>query len=82
MSQKKHSPFFGTERSIILSQGLKAIEADASYETHSTYSSDAQTYPDHRLPFHDKHMIYVSSRPNIEVHQYLSNLRLITKKRA
>lgn len=56
---------------------LKMID-DEAYNTTSTFSPSAENG---NLLFIDKHMNYLCAHLDVNTLQYLSNLRLITKKR-
>ena len=56
---------------------LKMIDDD-TFNTVSTFSPAAENGT---LQFVDKHMNYLCSHLDVNADQYLSNLRLITKKR-
>lgn len=81
MAQRKNEPFYGSERAQDLLQALMAMEADDRFDTTTTYTANGDSYPDHRLPFRDKHMSYVSTHPQVVISQYVANLRLVTRKR-
>ncbi len=58
---------------------LKAMESDDVYNTASRYSSNAALYPDNIMTFSAQHIAYLRKFPNIDSHQYVQNLRLITR---
>ena len=58
---------------------LESMVADAAYNTEPTYSANTTLYPDHLIPFVDKHMQYLSQHPAVQIDHYISNLRLITR---
>lgn len=60
---------------------LEQLAADAAYNTPSSYSPDSQSYPDHQIPFVDKHMDYLLNHPKINSSQYLANLRMKSRSR-
>lgn len=74
MTSKKRV-FFASEEGEWLRSELIAMAKSAQYNTKSTYT----TISEDELLFVDKHMNYVSSYPNINAKQYLSNLKLKTK---
>ena len=60
---------------------LQAIEDDPMlYDVKSSYSSDSEKYPDHKMPFSDKHYNYLLSHPDVDPEQYLANLRLMLRR--
>ncbi|PIZ62670.1 hypothetical protein COY17_02175 [Candidatus Saccharibacteria bacterium CG_4_10_14_0_2_um_filter_52_9] len=78
---KKRVSFFESEEGLATKRILERIETDTLYNTASSYSANTITYSDNLIPFVDKHMNYLNSHPNVNLDQYLANLRLITKIR-
>lgn len=78
ISSKQRS-FLESEEGMKIKRALHLMESDSMYSTKASYSANVNTYPDHLIPFVDKHMQYLSEHQNIEPEQYLSNLRLMTK---
>lgn len=64
----------------IISQ-LEAFEADPTMITESLYSPSACDYPDNQMPFKEVHLAYLRKHKNVNPRQYLSNLRIMIKKR-
>lgn len=62
-------------------QQLQSMVADDTYMTESSYSPNAELYPNNLIPFVDKHMEYLRSHPSTNPQHYLSNLRMITRLR-
>ncbi len=60
-------------KEMVLNPGLNT--------TATSYSSNAELYPDGQMPFVEKHLAYLINHPNVDPEQYLSNLRLMLKKR-
>lgn len=48
----------------------------------SSYSANADLYPDGQIPFVEKHLAYLLEHPKVDHAQYLANLRLMLKVRA
>jgi hypothetical protein len=61
---------------------LRDMITDKALNTGTSYSANSELYPDNRIPFVDKHMAYLMEHPKLEVEHYLSNLRLMLKKRS
>jgi hypothetical protein len=78
---KRKSDFFESEEGIEIEQKLRLMAQDATYHTGSSYSANSTLYPDNLIPFVDKHMSYLRNHPTTDPQHYLSNLRLITRKR-
>jgi hypothetical protein len=60
---------------------LEQMAASETFNTTTSYSPDTQSYPDHQMPFADKHIDYLLSHPKINSEQYLANLRMRTRSR-
>jgi len=76
---KKKSDFFQTEEGVEFIEQLKKIDADATYSTDASFSANTILYPDHRIPFVNKHIDYIKNHPSTDPQHYLSNLRLMTR---
>ena len=62
-------------------EALKKMALDTTYTTADSYSSDSVLHPDNLISFVDKHVEYVLSHPGTNPEHYVSNLRLMTRKR-
>jgi hypothetical protein len=60
---------------------LKKLQDDPTMTTKSIYSPQANDYPGNQLPFVEIHMNYLRKNKSINPSQYLSNLRIMIKKR-
>jgi hypothetical protein len=78
---KKRVSFFESEDGLRTQEILSEMTHDERFNTDSSYSADAVQYPNNLIPFVDKHMNYLNSHPGIDLDHYVSNLRLITRKR-
>lgn len=58
-------------------EALQLMEDDSTLMTNASYSANVARYPDHKIPFKDKHINFLIDHPNVDLDQYLSNLRLI-----
>ncbi len=76
---KKRSNFFETEEGIEILTMLRGMATNTVYNTESSYSANGEKHPDHLISFVEKHMNYLIMHPNLDAHQYLANLRLITR---
>ena len=76
---KKKIHFLDSEAAIAVKSTLILMTQDSAYNTESSYSANAVTYPDNLIPFVDKHMNYLSSHPSTDPAQYLKNLQLMTR---
>lgn len=78
---KKRVDFYNSIDGIEIRKILVGMSQDMAFNTDSGYSANSQLYPDNLMPFVDKHMSYLNTHPNIDVRQYLANLRLMTRLR-
>ncbi len=78
-THKRKSDFFESEEGIQFEQALRTMVKDMTYSTKSSFSANSELYPDHQIPFVNKHMDYIRSHPSTDPKQYLSNLRLMTR---
>lgn len=79
LTGKKSS--FNNEQEIADTRALLlAMVEDGGFNTTGSYSANSTLYPDNVIPFVDKHIQYLSTH-TLNPHQYLSNLRLMTKIR-
>jgi hypothetical protein len=76
---KKKPHFFTTEEGQAALILLKNMAANESFNTSSSYSANTELYPDHQIPFVDKHMCYLRDHPETNPTQYLANLRLMSR---
>lgn len=60
---------------------LRKLVENAAFNTESSYSANVEAYPDHLIPFVQKHLAYLHAHPKVNPDQYLSNLRMMTKVR-
>jgi hypothetical protein len=73
--------FKNSEEGIATLKALRSILADDTYITETSYTTNGEIYPDHVMPFLDKHMNYLQNHPAVNPQYYLSNLRLMLKVR-
>jgi hypothetical protein len=69
--------FLASEDAIMVRRELEAMVQNPLYHTTSFYTPSQEE----NMSFVDKHMAYLSDHPKLNVHEYLSNLRLKTKHR-
>ncbi len=80
-SIKRRTDFLESQAGIEAREILEQMVSDSSYNTASTYSSNADLYPDNLMPFIDKHMDYMCTHTELNPRLYLSNLRLMSRSR-
>lgn len=81
MPASKKIHFMDTEKGAWIERELRVMFEDATYNTESSYSANSEAYPNNLIPFVDKHMNYLRAHPATDPHQYLANLRLMTRVR-
>jgi hypothetical protein len=79
---KKKVSLYETPEGMAIVEALIIMSKDVAYNTGSSYSANVSLYPDHKIPFVDKHVQYLNLHPNIDPQQYLSNLRLMTRSKS
>ena len=60
---------------------LKILEQDPGMKTETIYSPSANSWPDNRLTFTERHLVYLRAHKNVNPDHYISNLTLMIKKR-
>jgi len=60
---------------------LRSMEADAAFNTQSSYIADTLNFPDNTLSFIEKHKRYILANPALDPRLYVANLRLKTRLR-
>lgn len=58
---------------------LRVMEKDRTLKTEPGYSGNVAMYPDHKIPFIEKHVAYMLAHPKVDPKHYLSNLRLMLR---
>lgn len=61
-------------------QTLIDMEKDPAFHTETTFTSDGEHFPDHRMPFVTTHMNYLIKHHDVNPRHYISNLRLRSRK--
>lgn len=62
-------------------EALTEMENNVQLITESSFRANALLWPDHRISFTDNHLAYLKSHPTTNPRHYLSNLKLMLKKR-
>lgn len=81
MSHKKRQNFYESEDADEIRALLISLQEDVHYKTDASYNANTDKYPDHLMPFVEKHMEYLNTHPDVNPTQYIANLRLVTKLR-
>jgi hypothetical protein len=78
---KDRKTFLDTEEGKNIKRELQRMVDSDLYNTTASYSVNGLLYPDHLIPFVDKHINYLIHHPSVEASKYLANIRLMTKVR-
>lgn len=60
---------------------LETMQGDPSLVTKSAYRANAELWPGNRISFIDAHLAYLKTHPAVNPSHYLSNLRLMLRKK-
>lgn len=60
---------------------LRLLEDDPAFVTKSAYRANAELWPNNRISFVDCHLIYLKAHPALNPKHYLSNLKLMLRKK-
>lgn len=60
---------------------LRAMQSDKNLVTKSAYRANAELWPGNRISFVDTHLVYLKSHPAVNPNHYLSNLKLMLRKK-
>ncbi len=60
---------------------LQSMETDSTLVTKSAYRANGELWPGNRISFVDSHLAYLKSHPAVNPSHYLSNLRLMLRKK-
>ncbi len=77
----KRVDFYESEEGLGVQATLLQMTQSATYNTKSSYSANTAQYPNHLVPFVEKHMKFIATHPSVNPEHYLANLRLITRIR-
>ncbi len=64
-----------------LVDALEIMEADPRLVTESAYRANTAIWPKNRISFVDSHIAYLKAHPTTNPRHYLSNLRLMLRKK-
>ena len=78
---KKRVDFRNSEEGLEVELALRRLKDDPAFNTEPSYTANIDNYPDHVIPFIDRHMKYLSEHQSVNLSEYLSNLRLMTRRR-
>lgn len=81
MAHGRNSSFANGTLDASIQAELESMLADPAFITTDAYSPDTANYPDNRISFVDQHLRYLRAHKKVDPTQYLSNLRLMIRKR-
>lgn len=58
---------------------LLEMEENVEYNTKSRYAADSEKYPGNVITFSQQHLGHLKKFPDVDPHQYIMNLKLMTK---
>lgn len=76
----KKNDFFDTPEGKAIKEILVLIDTSDDYNSSASYSPNTELYEDNLIPFVDKHMAYIRSHPSLNAMQYVSNLKIVSRK--
>lgn len=79
MPASKKSSFDNDEQVAEIRAELELMVESTYYNTQPSFSANTERYPDSKIPFVEKHIEYLLSHKGLDPHQYISNLRLMTR---
>ncbi len=62
-------------------EALRLMEADPTLITKSAFRANTELWPTNSISFVEAHMAYLKARPGTNPQHYLSNLRLMLRKK-
>jgi hypothetical protein len=80
-ANSKRPVFSTTEEGQETRLSLRLMADDTAFNTEPSYIAKGDLYPDHLIPFENKHMDFLDAHPSTDARQYLANLRLMTRLR-
>lgn len=80
MATLRSKDFFDTPEGQEIQAMLQLMDNSTEYVTAATYSPKSETYSTNSMSFVEKHMAYLLSHPNLDAGQYVSNLRIMSRK--
>ena len=64
-----------------ITTALQAMETDKSLVTKSAYRANGDLWPGNRISFVQTHLVYLKGHPAVNPNHYLSNLKLMLRKK-
>lgn len=77
---KRTVDFLISDEGVWCRTALETMEQDAAFHTEPSFTSDEEHFPDNLMPFVMTHMNYLTKHAEVNPRQYISNLRLRSRK--
>lgn len=77
MSSVSQANFLSSPEAVYARRALTVMEADPDFETPTSFT---MLTADNKLTFANKHMNYLSKHTSLDPMQYISNLKLMTRR--
>lgn len=71
--------FTMTEEEILTT--LQKMEANPDLVTEPAFRANKELWPDNKISFVETHLAYIKAHPNLDPQHYLSNLKLMLRRR-
>lgn len=81
MSSLKKPGLFETAEGEAIVTELQRMSHDSNFTTKATYAPNSEMYPTNKMSFVQRHKEYLRTHPATDPQMYLSNLRLMTRKK-
>lgn len=77
----KKQDFFDTPEGKEIEATLKYISSSEDYVTSSSYNPNGELYMNNSMTFLEKHMAYIRNHPKVNPEQYVSNLKISSRRK-
>jgi hypothetical protein len=79
-TMKKRTDFATSDDGMWCKTALETMEKDGVFYTPPSFTANVESYPDNVMPFVTAHMNYLMKHADVNPQQYISNLRLRSRK--
>jgi hypothetical protein len=77
----RKNDFFDTPEGKEIEAILRNIAESDDFSTSSSYNPNGELYMNNSMTFVEKHMAYIRSHPKVNPNQYVSNLKISSRKK-
>jgi hypothetical protein len=81
MALKSRKGYLDSKEGQDVRRIFQSMTFDNLFNTAPSYSTDTVLYPDHMIPFIDKHMNYLNTHPQLDADLYVANVKLVSRIR-